>query len=267
MTYDPNNPFPGNMPNWPRPDEQLAELIGRPGDIPRPGNDRWGKAQLLKPGDSYTFVNVGMQNMVGAMGLQITFSLDGVHFSSLVPGIGSNSVVVDIIRGVDVKSGAFNETIVLSPNESMPFCTLIAKSLTVSISIPASVSPPGLYVHAVACPVQTLDCESLITPASDSWSDVDSIAIPANTAGSFLALAADPAAKQLIIQNNSAVDLLLGFGSFIPSLGPPPLSNMLLPGGIHAIWESQLGAFVGAVRGIFAAGGVGTEYATFTRGI
>lgn len=267
MTHDPNNPFPGNMPNWPRPDEQLANLIGRPGDIPRPGNDRWGKSKLLAPGDSYTFINVGMQPMVGAMGLQLTFSIDGIHFTSFVPAIGSNSVVVDIIRGVDVKSGAFNETVVLSPNESMPFCTLIAKSLTVSVSIPASVAPPGLYVHAVACPVETLDCESIITPAPTSWSDVNSLSVAANTAGSFLALAADPSAKQLFIQNNSAVDLLLGFGSFIPSLGPPPLSNMLLPGGIHAIWESQLGAFVGAVHAIFAGGGSASQFATFTRGI
>jgi hypothetical protein len=271
--YNPNedpyiSPNPQDWaPHWPRPDEQLAAITGRVGDLPRPGNDRWGNSQLLKPGQSYTFINVGMQPMVGAMGIQLSFSVDGVHYTSFVPPIGSNSVVIDVIRAVDVKSGAFNETIVLSPNESMPFCTLIAKALTVSVSIPSSTPLPGVYVHAVACPVQTLDCESIITPPLTSWSDVDTVSVAANTVGAFLALPASPDTKQIFIQNNSAVDLLLGFGSFIPGLGPPPFSNMLLPGGIHAIWESEPEAFVGAVHGIFAGGGSAAQFATFTRGI
>jgi hypothetical protein len=205
--------------------------------------------------------------MIGAMGIQLAFSIDGVNFQPTVPAIGSNTVVVNLLKAVDVKSGVFNETYHLSPNESMPFCTLIAKALSVSISIPESVALPGLYVHCAVCPVETLDCESLTGPSNNGWSDVQSLSVAADTAGSFLALAASPTSKQVIIQNNSGVDLLLGFGSFIPSLGPPPLSNMRLPGGINAIWESQLGAFLGAVHGIFAAGGLSTDFATFTRGI
>lgn len=254
------------MPNWPRPDEQLAALIGRPGDLPRPGNDRWGNSKGLKPGENYTFVSVGMQPMIGAMALQLTFSLDNIHFSPEVPPLGSNTVMVTMIRAIDTKSGAFTEVQGLSPGETMPFCTFIAKGVVVSVQSPPALGQT-LFVHCAVCPVQTMDCESLIAPASTTWADVESLSVPANTGGSFLALAANPDAKQIFIQNNSAVDLLLGFGSFVPALGPPPLSNMILPGGIHAIWESQLGAFVGAIHAIFAGGGVGTEFATFTRGV
>jgi hypothetical protein len=207
-----------------------------------------------------------MQPMIGVIALQITFSLDNIHFSPEVPPLGSNTVMVTIIRGVDVKSGAFTEVQGLSPGETMPFCTTIAKSLVVSVQSPPALGQT-LYVHVAACPVQTMDCDSAITPAATSWSDVESLSVAANTAGVFTGLAADPDAKQIYIQNNSAVDLLLGFGSFIPSLGPPPASNLILPGGIHAVWESQLGAFVGEVRGIFAGGGSASQFATFTRGI
>lgn len=250
------------------PEDLLRTLMGRPGEIPAPGNDRWGKSVQLTPQtETYCVVNTGMLGDVPtAVALQLSFSLDDETYTPEVPAAFPGLVSVDLIKAVDVKSGGFRESVLLNPGEAMPFCTLLARALTVNVSISGE-GVTGLYVHAVAAPVQTIDCESITNTPNSPWSDVNTLRVAANTAGAFVGLAASPAAKQIFIQNNSAVDLLLGFGSLIPSLGPPPIYNFILPGGIHAIYESVPGAFIGKVRAIFAAGGVSTDYAVFTRGI
>jgi hypothetical protein len=254
-------------PNWPRPDEQLQAIMGRSGELPAPGNDRWAKSQRLTiQQPSYTFVNTGYLPIVTPMALQLEFSIDGDTYTAAVPPAYTGRVDVTITKASDVKSGAFSQDIVLNPGDSMPFCTLLARALTVSVLLLDEAAGP-LFVHCVAAPTQTVDCGSITNPSDSPWNDVFTVRVPANTVGVFFPLPASPQARQVIIQNNSSVNLLLGFGSLIPSLGPPPVSNLILPGGFNATWESQLGAFVGAVHGIFAAGGLATEYATFTRGI
>ncbi len=249
------------------PEGLLHELTGRDGDIPQAGRDRWGKAKRLKPGESYTFINTVMRDIVCPMALQIAFSIDGKNFTPNVPTFAPNNVQVDVLKAVDVKSGAFNETTVLNPGDALPFCSLIAKALTVNITNLTETVGSDIYVHAVACPTTMVDCGSITNDVNSPWNDVISIAYAANTVGVFNPLIPFSTSKQTIIQNNTAVPLYLGFGSFIPNPGPPPFSNMVLPGGINAIWESQLGAFIGAVNAAFGPGGVGTEYATFSRGI
>lgn len=248
------------------PESLLYELTGRAGDLPQPGNDRWGKARKLVGGESYTFISTGMMPLVTPMALQLSFSLDGVVFTPALPLGFPNNIGVVITKAVDVKSGAFTETTVLTPGESMPFCTLIAKALTVTIQNTIEASP-DLWVHCVACPTETIDCGSVTVAADSPWNDVVSVSFPANTPGNFIALGASNGARQVIVQNNTSVPLYLGFGSFIPSPGPPPFSNLILPGGINAVWESQLNAFKGNIRGAFGPGGLATEFATFTRGV
>lgn len=266
-------PNPPGMPGgWSNPDDQLANLIGRPGDIPKPDNNRWGKSQLLstdptrgKP--SYAFVSVAeMLPFITPMAIQFAFSLDGVTFTPQVPAAYTGALVVTVLRAVDVKSGVFEEQFVLNPGDAMPFCTTIARGLTVNVEL-INEAAPDIFVHVAATPTSMVDCDSLI-PANDSpWTDVETNRVPANSGGAFTALAADPATRQIFIQNNSAVDLLVGFGSLTPALGPPPVYNLILPGGFHGVYESQLGAFKGKVSAIFASGGVATDYAVFTRGI
>lgn len=248
------------------PESLLYELMGRTGDMPQPGNNRWGKAQRLKGGSSYTFVNTEMLPMVTPMALSISFSLDGINFSPVVPLAFGGVIGVTLMKAVDVKAGAFNESFALNPGEAMPFCSLIAKALTVSIDN-TSEAAPDIWVHAVACPTEMIDCGSVTVGADTSWTDVVSVSFAANTIGNFIALDASNGARQVIVQNNTSVPLYLGFGSFIPSPGPPPFSNLILPGGINAVWESQLNAFKGTIRGAFGPGGSGTEFATFTRGV
>lgn len=257
---------------WPEPDDQLQAIMGRSGELPKPGNNRWGKSQLLSTNPtrgqpSYAFVSVAEYlPMITPMALQVSFSLDGVTFSPTVPAAYTGALVVEVIRAVDVKSGPFREVFVLNPGDAMPFCTFIARGVTVNIGL-INEAAPDIFVHAAACPTQTIDCDAIVPPSTTAWNDVETLRVPADTGGAFVALAAAPGTRQIFIQNNSATDLLLGFGSLIPSNGPPPVYNMILPGGIHAIYESQLGAFVGEVRGIFAAVGSATEYAVFTRGV
>ena len=248
------------------PESLLYELMGRTGDMPLPGNNRWGNAKKLEKGESYTFVNTEMLPIITPMAIQLSFSLDGVTFSPAVPLTFANNIQVDIIKGIDVKSGAFNETTVLIPGESLPFCSLIAKAVTVSVTNQDE-GGGAIWVHCAVCPTTMIDCGSVTAGNDQSWNDVSSISFAADTAGPFVALPANTGARQIIIQNNTAVPLYLGFGAFIPNPGPPPFSNMILPGGINAIWESQLGAFTGAIRAAFGPGGLSTEFATFTRGI
>jgi hypothetical protein len=207
-----------------------------------------------------------MGPIITPMALEISFSIDGVTFTPQVPLTYANQVAVVITKAVDIKSGAFTETTILNPGEGLPFCTLIARALTVTVSIFGE-SAGELFVHCAACPTQTVDCESIASPANAAWNDVDTTKFAADTVGAFSALVASPSTKQVIIQNDTATDLLIGFGSLIPGLGPPPTANIVLPGGFHGVWESFPGAMVGAVHGIFAAGGSATEFATFTRGI
>lgn len=250
------------------PEDTLRFLMQRPGEIPAPGNDRWGKATQLTPGqESYCVINTGMiGDLPCAIALQFEFSLDDQTYTPTVPTAFPGLVEIDLIKSVDVKAGSFRESTLLNPGDALPFCTLLARALTVNVSISGE-GATSLYIHAVAAPVQTVDCGSITSDPQSPWDDVFTARFPANTGGEFLALPASNAAKQIFIQNNSAVDLYIGFGSLIPSLGPPPVYNMILPGGIHAIYESQLGAFTGAIHAIFAAGGSATDYAVFTRGI
>ena len=249
------------------PEGLLHQLTGREGDIPRPGFDRWAKAKKLKAGESYTFIQTGMMDIITPMALQLAFSIDGIDFSPIVPLTASQHAIVVITKSVDVKSGAFNETYDLTPGNGMPICSLIARALAVTVQNVPDSGSPDLWVHAAACPTTMIDCNSIVANPDSPWNDVVTDTFPANTAGPFVALPASTGAKQIIIQNNTAVPLYLGFGSFNPTPGPPPFSNMVLPGGINAIWESQLGAFIGAVNAAFGPGGLATEYATFTRGI
>jgi hypothetical protein len=249
------------------PEDMLRALMQRPGEIPAPGNDRWGKSVLLQRGGNYCVINTGMLDAVPtAIALQLAFSLDDQTYTAAVPAAYTGRVLVDLIKAVDVKAGGFRESTTLNPGDAMPFCTLLARALTVNITLLDEAAGP-LYVHAVAAPVQTVDCESVTNPPDSPWSDVNTLRVAANTAGVFVGIPAASTTKQIFIQNNSAVDLLLGFGSNLPSLGPPPVYNVILPGGINSIFESQLGAFIGQVRAIFAAGGAATDYAVFTRGI
>jgi len=262
-------PNPGGQPGgWSNPDDQLAAIIGRSGDLPKPGSNRWGKAQTLsnsKGGQSsYAFVSVAEYlPEITPMAVQASFSLDGQTFTPQVPLAYTAALVVVVTRAVDVKSGPFREVFVLNPGDAFPFCTTIARGMTITIGL-IDEAAPDIAVHCVATPTTMVDCESL-TPAEDpTWSDAATLHFPASTVGVFVGVAAMSGTKQVIVQNNTATDLLLGLGSVVPGNGPPPVSSIRLPGGVNAVWES--GGFVGQVRGIFAAVGSATEYATFTRG-
>jgi hypothetical protein len=201
------------------------------------------------------------------MAIQLSFSLDDTVYTPFIPlAYAGTGVIVDLIKAVDVKSGAFRESYGIATGAALPFCTLITRGLTVNVSLVGEGAPP-LFVHCVVCPTETVDCESIASPANAAWNDVDTTKFAANTVGAFSALLANSSTKQVIIQNDTATDLLIGFGSLIPGLGPPPTRNLVLPGGFHSVWESFPGAMVGAVHGIFAGGGSATEFATFTRGI
>ena len=249
------------------PEDLLRYLMQRPGELPPPGNDRWGKSVQLTPEQpSYTVVNVGYSGQIPTpWALQLSFSLDGIIYSPQVPAAFPGSVRIDLIKAADIKAGSFNESTILNPGDALPFCTLLAAALTVNVEI-VNEGATSLWVHAIAAPTTMVDCDSITPAGNSSWDDSAVQSVPANTVGVFNGILANSSTKKVIVQNNSATDLILAFGSVTPSFGPPLVASIYLPGGLHSVWESTPGEYVGLIRGLWASVGSATEYATFTRG-
>jgi len=247
------------------PEGMLHQLMGRPGDLPTPGHDRWGKSKQLAAGESYAFIYTGYLPIITPIAVQASFSTDGVLFSPILPSFVGNPVQIDLIRAVDVKSGAFNESFIINPGEGLPFCTTIARSLNINVT---NLKEGGgsIWVNLAACPVTTVDCDAA---NMGPWANVETHSYAADTGvgAAFTALVGSNGTKQVYVQNNTSSDLYLGFGTLNPAAGPPPVSNIILPKSIHAIWESSPGEFVGQINACFVPAGPSTEFATFTRGI
>jgi hypothetical protein len=250
------------------PEDLLRSLMQRGGELPPPGNDRWGKAvklDLRTP--SYCVVNVGYSGSVPTpWALSLSFSLDNKTYTPSVPPTYTGNILVEVIRAADVKAGPLADTYLLKPGDALPVCTFLGAALTVNVTALGEPTP-DIFVHAIAAPTTMVDCDSIVGPGAneDAWNDVSATSAAASTVGVFTPIAADPTTKSIIVQNNTNTDLLLGLGSFLPGNGPPPFSNIILPGGLNAIWSVE--GFTGAINAIFAAVGSAAQYATFTRGI
>lgn len=246
---------------WERPDEQLMALMARPGELPAPGNDRWGNAKLLQGGQTNTFVNTVMQPMVTPMAIQLEFSLDGLTFSPSVPATLGNNVQVELLKAVDVKSGPFREVVTLAPGDTLPFCTLLAKAVTVNVSNVGEAASP-LFVHCVVAPTTMIDCTSVSNPNPDGYSTATSTRLAA-VAANVYHQAAQPTRAQFYIQNRAASDLYIGFGATVDTAPGAESAAIILPGGISAIAENS--SYQGELTLQFAADDA-AGYALLTTG-
>ena len=256
-----------SSPNWERPDEQLMALMGRPGELPRPGNNRWGNAVKLEGGQSYTFVQVGMD--AGAdyptpMAIALAFSSDGVNFKPSTPTVaGMGPMFVTLIKAVDVKAkGPLTETTVLAPGDTLPFCTFITRGLTVVI-VNGDEAAPDVWVHCTVAPTTMVDCGDISNPIDGAYSDATSTRLPAVHATIYHQVA-QPTRAQLYIQNRSNVDLFIGFGASVDTGVGTENATVILPGGVSAVHENV--GYQGEITLQFAADDAG-GYALLTTGV
>lgn len=254
--FPPGYPYP-----WEVPDDQLRALTGRPGEMSNPGADRWGNAKLLKGGQANTFVNTTPQPIVTPMAIQVEFSLDGITFSPTVPATLGNNVQVDLIKSLDVLSGPAKESVILAPGDAMPFCTFIAKAVTVNISNVGEAAQP-LFVNCVVAPTTMVDCTSIANPNPDGYSGATSARLAA-VAATVYHQAAQPNRAQFYIQNRAASDLFVGFGATVDTTPGAELATIILPGGISAIAENS--SYQGEITLQFAADDA-AGYALLTTG-
>jgi hypothetical protein len=253
-------------PNWERPDEQLMALMGRPGELPPPGNNRWGNTVLLKGGQDYTFVQVGMD--AGAdyptpMAIALEFSTDGVIFTPSVPTtVGVGTVLVTLIKAVDVKAkGPLTESTALAPGDTLPFCTFLARGITVVIANGGEGATP-LFVHCTVAPTTMVDCGSIGNPVAGAYSSATSTRLAAVAATTYHQ-AAQPTRVQLYIQNRSTADLFIAFGTTVNTTPGAESATVVLPGGISAITVNE--GYQGPVTLKFAANDA-AGYALLTTG-
>lgn len=228
------------------PDELLPLLRNRPGDLPMPGNSRWGKVALLTTGTagrrgSLTFVHTDVISPTPIpIAVKLRFSLDNITFTPEVPATFGGNVIVDMIETIDMKSGPFKESFTLEPGDVMPLCTTIACALTLSVKLDAE--DTGLYVEAVAAPTTTIDCADVVGPtpavipagivatATTRWA-----AVTANTYN----IGVDALRGLFVIVNQSAANLFVHLGTGVTITPGGEFATVVLPpnafGGFEAL--------------------------------
>lgn len=242
------------------PDELLPALRNRPGDLPMPGNSRWGKVARLTSGTagnrtSLTFVQTDIISPTPIpIAIKLRFSEDGITYTPEVPALFGGNMIIDLIETIDMKSGPFKESFTLAPGDPMPICATIACALTLSVKLDGE--DTAIFVQAVAAPTTMIDCAD-VTPAGDS--------IPAgfNTVTSQFpaavldlpSLPANARRAYLLVVNESAVDFTL----YLHGAAGPAI---VLPGGIHAGYD--VSNFRGALNGVFSGNDAG--YVSITEG-
>lgn len=254
--------------NWSRPDEQLIALMGRPGDMPSPGNNRWGNALLLRGGQSYTFAQVGLDaagasDFPSPMAIALAFSADGLNYSPAIPPIaGLGTITVQIIKSVDVKQKApMVQTYTLGVGDTLPICTFLARGVTVIISNDGE-SAPAVWVNCTVAPTQTVDCTSIANPVDGGYSTATSTRLAA-VAATIYTQPAQPTRAQFYIQNRSTADLFVSFGATVDTTPGSELATFVLPGGQSASHENS--SYQGILTMQFAANDAG-GYALLTTG-
>ena len=270
--YDPHlGQYGGGYPGDRAPPPDLTDQAQILGLDPRAGdteathttlNHPWGKVvQLFGDGKSITLVQTEAYPRPFPWAIQARFSLDGKTFTPTVPGTWGGDVIFRFIKSFDVKTGPAREVFDLVAGEALPICALIARKLTVTAQIVGE-SVLALWVQFVVCPTQQIDCgeASGVTPGAAKEGIItrlvpSTIGAPSVEGPGVLALPANPARKQFIVQNHATTNMYVALGD----RASPPLAegepewSILLPPAVAAgengvsNYVSDLGAYTGPV--------------------
>ena len=254
-------------------DEFAYDHLRRHGDEdPSKANagHRWGKSITLnslgfpnqKPRNA-TLVSTQVLPSTTPIAFQLQFSLDGENFAPQLPATYGGNVIVDLTQNIDLKAGAFTQSFTLAPGDAQPFCSVIARALTLTIRIDGEGSP-DLFVECVACPVTNVDCAAVTgkptTFAAAGYDggisyrfDAAAFVFP----GSVPLLIENLLRRQFYIQNNSDTDLGVLF-SLTQTISWTPggeVLSLIIPAGANLTYESFVGCYRGRVQGSVKPGG------------
>lgn len=208
---------------------------------------------------------------------------------------GSSNIAgfrVTITRSIDAKTGPVTDTVELFESESMPVCELLARQITIAVTIIAtdpSLDTKPWTIEVTTAPVDSISCDSLTEMSG--W---DNVAVPPQTfvdaqgqkgyvtLDSGLVDSApiwvkllneNPRRAQFSLLNAGPIPVAVGFGVPIdadtgfpafPSwglvaTGSFPYATLILPGNTDftkafARYESVLGGFTGEVWGVAQPG-------------
>jgi hypothetical protein len=224
---------------------QFEMLQPRIGDVDprRAGTDTpWGKVhQLTQESPRFTFVSTDILDRPAPWAMQLRFSLDGVTFTPEVPATypAARGIEFTITRSVDQKSGQFTESFELFAGDAQPFCSVIARALTISARLTSdSTNFTPLYVQAVVCIVSNIDCEAVAPPVAPVPGFVNTAIarFPAQTAAATLILP-DPTRALFSISNQSAANLYVALAGVVNITPGTEFATVVLPPNVGAGYE------------------------------
>ncbi len=233
-------------------------------------NHPWGKQALLTAGGpSLTFIQTDVAFRPTPIAVQARFALfDSAVYTPDIPGAWTGTLRIKVIRSLSIKSGPMTETFDLTPGDTLPFCVLIARGLTITAELQGE-NPLGLNVALVAAPVDQIDCADLVGPTPQplpaGFTDTVVQRFAANaTVNNF---AAEPKRATLIIVNMSATNLFIKLGT--PNADPTPgteNATIVLPGGVFSGFSQD--NYQGEISMVYAdATDEATGYALVTQGL
>jgi len=217
-------------------DEFVRAALGKIGEQPIPGNTRkrWGMVRQLNGTNqrAATFIATDVFDLPQPLAVSLSFSTDGQVFSPVVPAIGNNSVVVDLIRGIDPQSSPVTDRHELFEGDVQDFCAVIAQSLQVNVRLDGE-PPDQLFVAVVVTPVSSLDCEQIIpqpTPVP-GFAVTGTTRWPAATASTYV-IGADPTRALFSIVNQSAANLFVHLGAGVNIAAGSEFATVVIPGNV-----------------------------------
>lgn len=238
--------------------QQIAGLGPRQGDIRRRHNpnSRWGSTVILKPQQSQTVISTEMFDSNIPIAVQLRWALNShAPYTPVFPG--GTGARVELLKSIDLKAGAANESFDINPNQVQPFCVIICRQLAVTVKNLSTSDPDSgdnVLLHAAACVVQSVDCNDILAFGNGYSKVTQQQFIQTQSSTPLLALAPNSRRAQFFVQNTSTdSDIIIQWGSDA-GFGPPAKGVMILPAGIDGIYESPVGAWTGEVTISFSNG-------------
>lgn len=247
---------------------QVRGLGPRVGDVsPRHNsNARWGATVLLHPQQAETVISTEMFDSNIPIALQLRWAaLVQGPYSPVFPIGLDDGALVKLLKSIDYKAGAANESFTLFPGQRQPTCVIVCRQLQVTVknlSTNDFDSGSDIFLQAAACRVTNVDCDEIIG-GGQGYDNATETFVPASTTVVTL-LAANSRRAQFVVQNTSNGNMLLKFGTAASFVGPS--GTVILPANSEGIYESPVGGYRGAVTAIWQGGGL-TGGAIVTEGV
>lgn len=233
---------------------------------PRMFNHPWGKVlKLTADKPSAALVQTESFPRPFPWAIQARFSVDGITFTPTVPASWGGTVTFRFVKSFDIKTGPAPETFVLEAEDALPICSLIARSLAVSVRIDGE-SVLNLWIQFVVCPTQQIDCAELVPVPPVVPAGFDTTLTTRDPADSSVTytVPANPNRAYFVITNQSSAPLFVHLGVGVVTDEGLEFATIVLPG--NAVGGYEVLNYRGVITWKFADDDA-TGYALATEGI